>query len=101
VQDRLNHSFSAEAVERPEEHEIELAAVRVLEQPGELCAALCALTAGFVIDILGRNLMPRPGAPFPQRDQLVLGVLAFVVSAYPRVNSDPHRYSPKIRARSL
>jgi hypothetical protein len=75
--------------------------VRVLEQPGELPATLGAIPAGFVLDILGGNLMPRPGTPLPKGYQLVLRILPAVIRAYPRVNGNPHRYSPKIRVKSM
>jgi hypothetical protein len=45
VHDRLHHPLAGEAVQRPEQHDIELAAVCILEQPGELCAALGVLPA--------------------------------------------------------
>src|SRR5262249_25376249 len=43
--------FAGEAVECPEQHAIELALMGILEQPGELLAALGVLPAGFMVDV--------------------------------------------------
>src|SRR5262249_23513089 len=86
VHDRLDHPLAGEAVQRPEQHHVELATVGVVEQLGELPAAFGTLPAGFMFDILGGNLMPRPGAPFPLTDELVFRILPAVVGAYSGVN---------------
>jgi hypothetical protein len=59
VHDRLHHPLAREAVQGPEQHHIEPATVCVIEQLGELPAALCALAAGFVLHVLGGDLMSR------------------------------------------
>jgi hypothetical protein len=65
---------------RPEQHAIELALVGILEQCGELLAVLGALPAAFVVHVLMHELVASAGAPLSQLSELVLGILAFVVS---------------------
>jgi len=72
VQDGRDHAFAGEAVERPEQHAIELALVGILEQRSELLAALGALPAAFMVNVLVHELVASAGTPLPQLPQLVL-----------------------------
>src|SRR6516162_5647103 len=71
--------------------------MRVLEQRRKLLAALGALPAAFLVDILVNDLVPDAGAPLAQLAQLVLGILAFVVGTDPRVNSYAHLDALRLR----
>jgi hypothetical protein len=64
--------------------------VGILEQGSELLAVLGALPAALMVDIFVHELMASAGTPLPQLPQLVLGILAFVVSADASVNSYAH-----------
>jgi hypothetical protein len=79
VHDGRHHAFAGEAVERPEQHAIELALVSILEQRSELLAVLGALPAALVVDIFVQELVASAGAPLAQLSELVLRILPFVV----------------------
>src|SRR5262245_65953975 len=49
MMDRRHHALAAKAVERPEQHAIELAAAGVLEQGGKLLALARALAAAHAV----------------------------------------------------
>jgi hypothetical protein len=80
VHDGRDHAFAGEAVERLEQHAIEFALVGILEQRSELLAVLGAFPAAFVVNVLVHKLVASAGAPLAQLSELVLGILAFVVS---------------------
>ena len=60
----------------------------VLEQPGELLAALGVLPAGFVVDVFVHDGVAGATAPGAELVQLVLWVLAFVVRAHTSIDGD-------------
>src|SRR6516164_4572834 len=93
MQNGWNHALSAEAIQRPEQHAIELAATCILEQGRELLAALGTLTSTLLINILGDDVMAGIGAPCTQLRQLVLGVLPLIVGAHATVERHTHRPS--------
>src|SRR5262249_11523811 len=90
VQDGRDHAFAGEAVERPEQHAIELALVGILEQRSELLAVLGALPAAFMVNVLVHELVASAGAPLPQLPQLVLRILTFVVGTDASVDTYAH-----------
>src|SRR5262249_10648793 len=53
-----------------------------------------ALPAALIIDVLPTDCMAGVDYPVPQLSQLVLGVLAFVIRRYSRVNRYPHDTPP-------
>ena len=63
VHDGRHHAFAGEAVERPEQHAIELALVGIPEQRGELLAILDAFAAAFVVNVFVGDLVASAGAP--------------------------------------
>ena len=79
VHDGRHHAFAGEAVERPEQHAIELALVGILEQRSELLAILDAFATAFVVNVFVGDLVASDGAPLAQLSELVLGILPFVV----------------------
>ena len=85
VAHRLCHPLTAEAVERPEEHQVELAVGGCCKELGERLAVALALGAALVLDVLdvldvlGDELVPSAHAPGAQLQKLVLGILPFVV----------------------
>src|SRR6516164_1815929 len=97
VQDGRDHAFAGEAVERPEQHAIELALVGILEQRSELLAVLGALPAAFMVNVLVHELVAIAGAPLAQLSELVLGMLAFVVGRNSCINSYAHLDALRLR----
>src|SRR6516165_2684534 len=97
VQDGRDHAFAGEAVERPEQHAIELALVGILEQRSELLAVLGALPAAFMVNVLVHELVASAGAPLPQLPQLVLRILTFVVGTDASVDSYAHLDALRLR----
>jgi hypothetical protein len=97
VQDGRDHAFAGEAVERPEQHAIELALVGILEQRGELFAVFGAPFAAFMVNVLVHEFVASAGAPLPQLPQLVLGVLAFVIGTDASVDSYAHLNALRLR----
>ena len=63
MQDSRHHAFTAETVEGPEQHAVELALVSIFEQGGELLAVLDALPARVLVDVLVDDLVT--SAPLP------------------------------------
>jgi hypothetical protein len=53
----LRHPFSAEAVQGPKQHTIELALGRIIEQSRELLSLLCSLSAALGLHVLSGNRM--------------------------------------------
>ena len=91
------HAFAGEAIERPEQHAIELALVGILEQRGELFAVFGALFAAFMVNVLVHEFVASAGAPLPQLSELVLRVLAFVISTDASVDSYAHLDAFRLR----
>jgi hypothetical protein len=81
--DSLRHALAPEAVERPEEHEIELTARGVGEELGEYLPIALPLGAAFVLDILAHGLVPLARTPSPELQELVLRILALIVGRDP------------------
>jgi hypothetical protein len=77
VQDGGHHAFTGEAVERPEQRAIELALVGIIEQCGEPFAAVYALPAALVVDVLANKLMTGIGALFSQLSDLVRDLVLY------------------------
>src|SRR5262245_41106791 len=90
MQDGRHHALAGEAVQGPEQHAIKSALVGILEQGSKMLAVLGALSAALMVNILVHELVASGGAPLPQLPQLVLGILAFVVSADTSVNGYAH-----------
>src|SRR5215471_12751954 len=90
MMDRRHHALAAKAVERPEHHAIELAAAGGLEQGGKLLALARALATAHAVNVFADNVVARIGAPGAQLAELVLRVLAFVLSRHPRINRNTH-----------
>src|SRR5262249_46874967 len=90
MMDRRHHALAAKAVERPEQHAIELAAAGVLEQGSKLLALARALAAAHAVNVFADNVVARIGAPGAQVAELVLRILAFVLSRHPRIDRNAH-----------
>src|SRR5262249_40689974 len=90
MMDRRHHALAAKAVERPEQHAIELAAACGPEQCGKLLALARALAAAHAVNVFANNVVARIGAPGAQIAELVLRVLAFVLSRHPRIDRNAH-----------
>lgn len=88
VADRPRHALPAEAVERPEEHQVELATRRACEKLREGLAVSLALGAALVLHVLVLELVPGALAPGAQLDKLVLRILPFVVGRHSGVDGD-------------
>lgn len=88
VADGLRHALPAEAVQRPEQHQVELAPGRGREELGKCLALALALPAALMLDVLMHERVAGTHAPRPQLQQLVLGTLSFVVGRYPCVDGD-------------
>src|SRR5262249_34136075 len=59
-------------------------------QGGKLLALARALAAAHAVNVFADNVVARIGAPGTQVAELVLGVLAFVLSRHPRINRNAH-----------
>src|SRR5215472_18910464 len=92
MMDRRHHALAAKAVERPEQHAIELAAAGGLEQGGKLLALARSLAAAHAVNVLAHEVVARTGTPRAQVAELVLRVLAFVLSRHPRIDRNAHDY---------
>src|SRR5262245_64449524 len=90
MMDRRHHTLAAKAVERPEQHAIEFAAAGVLEQGGKLLTLTRALAAAHAVNVFADNVVARIGGPGAQIAELVLRVLAFVLSRHPRIDRNAH-----------
>src|SRR5262252_1357164 len=90
MMDRRHHALAAKAVERPEQHAIELAAAGGLEQGSKLLALARALAAAHAVNVFADNVVARIDAPGAQIAELVLRVLAFVLSRHPRIDRNAH-----------
>src|SRR5215472_14882938 len=90
VMDRRHHTLAAKAVERPEQHAIELAAAGVLEQGGKLFALARALAPAHAVNVLADEVVAGIGTPGAQVAELVLRVLAFVLSRYSGIDRNAH-----------
>ena len=85
---RFEYAFTAEAVERPEQHQIELVLAGVLEQALELLAV--AVLAGGAVHILAADGPLLRGGGNAQLRELIFGVLPFVAGRDAGVESDLH-----------
>src|SRR5262249_59827881 len=88
MMDRRHHALAAKAVERPEQHAIELAAAGVLEQGSKLLALARALAAAHAVNVFADNVVARIGAPSAPVAEVVLRVLAFALSRHTRTDLD-------------
>src|SRR5262245_6251419 len=88
--DRRHHALATKAVERPEQHAIELAAAGFLEQGSKLLALARALAAAHAVNVFADNVVARISAPGAQVAEVVLRVLAFVLSRHPRIDRHSH-----------
>src|SRR5215831_18588634 len=91
VMDRRHHTLAAKAVERPEQDAIELAAAGVLEQGGKLFALARALAPAHAVNVLADEVVAGIGTPGAQVAELVLWVLAFVLSRHPGIDRNAHK----------
>jgi len=73
VVERFEHAFTAEAVQAPEQHQIELPLAGVGKHALELLAV--AMLAGGAVHVLADDLPLLGGSELPQLRQLVPGVL--------------------------
>src|SRR5262249_42081445 len=90
MMDRRHHALAAKAVERPEHHAIELPAAGILEQGGKLLASARPLAAAHAVNVFADNVVARTGTPRAQVAELVLRVLAFVLSRHPGIDRNAH-----------
>ena len=90
MQDRRHHAFTGKTVQGPEQDAVKPAFVGVLEQCSELLAALGALPAALVVNVFVGDLVAGASAPLAQLAELVLGILAFIVSGDASVDSYAH-----------
>ena len=89
VLERFKYAFAAEAVERPEQNDIELAARSGEEQLCEL-RALRAFLDAHVVYVLVNNRPTLSLAELTQLNKLVPHILAFIDRGDPSVKSYPH-----------
>jgi len=75
--ERLLHAFAAEAIERPEEHQVELPLAGVLEQALELLSV--GMLAGGAVDVLVDDGPVLGSGERAQLGELVLAVLLAVL----------------------
>src|SRR5262249_38883428 len=61
-------------------------------QAGKLLALARALAAAHAVNILAHEVVARTGTPRAQVAELVLRVLAFVLSRHPRIDRNAHDY---------
>ena len=94
--DRRHHTLAAKAVERPEQHAVELAAAGVLEQGGKLFPLARALAPAHAINVLADEVVAGIGTPGAQIAELVLWILAFVLSRYSGIDRNAHDHLPWI-----
>lgn len=80
VQDCRHHALAAQPIEQPTQHQVELPLMGVSEHGRKLRPFVCALPAAGGIDVLAHDLMPGTGAPVLKLPELVLQVLAFIIS---------------------
>ena len=57
MQDSRHHAFTGEPIEGPEQHTVKPALVGILEQGSELLAAISALPAALLVNVLVGDLV--------------------------------------------
>ena len=63
IHDSWLHSLAGKSIERPKQHAIELAPMRILEQGRKLLAAIDAFAPTLLVNVLADYLVPSSGAP--------------------------------------
>src|ERR1700682_1634612 len=89
VDNSRGQAVAAEAVERPDEDHVELAACGVNEQLRALWSLITTLGAALMLHVFGGDIVIHTAAPGAQLLQLVLGVLALLVRGDSCVDGDP------------
>src|SRR5258707_7994085 len=88
MSDSRGHTLAAEAVERPDEQNVELAPRGVGEHRCELLSVLDALAAILVLNVFTDERVAHTLAPCTQLQELVLRVLPLIVRRHPGINGN-------------